>query len=297
MEQSEEGKGQVVVDQIPPESVSGSAPQAAEARVAPENPAPEKTAEQPAPQESPKPAPEAVAQPAVQPEAAPQAASEPAPQAQAEPVPQAEAAPSPELAAQPAAEPAAAEAAPPAPPAPKPPVKRIPKPRGSSAFDAELATLLDQIYSEYDFQQVEGGLVGTIIADLWPLPPEAKGQPPKGGGGKSKEKWPPRTSLDGPRDYRLHIYLSTVKDPSWSLSGKDLQAICADRASGLLLLMADQKGFFLPSGRLRDFSDLLTPTPAGVFKISGTKLRKGGIARFFSMAGFARELTDARANR
>ena len=304
MEQSEEGKGQVAVDQIPPESVSGSVPQAAEARAASESPAPEKTAEQPAPQETPKPAPEAVAQPAVQPETeaapqaapepAPQAASEPAPQAQAEPVLQAEAAPGPELAAQPAAEPAAVEAAP---PAPKPPVKRIPKPRGSSAFDAELATLLDQIYSEYDFQQVEGSLVGTIIADLWPLPPEAKGQPPKGGGGKSKEKWPPRTSLDGPRDYRLHIYLSTVKDPSWSLPGKELQAICTDRASGLLLLMADQKGFFLPSGRLRDFSDLLTATPAGVFKISSTKLRKGGIARFFSMAGFARELTDARANR
>ena len=196
MEQSEEGKGQVAVDQIPPESVSGSVPQAAEARAASESPAPEKTAEQPAPQETPKPAPEAVAQPAAQ------AASEPAPQAQAEPVLQAEAAPGPELAAQPAAEPAAVEAAP---PAPKPPVKRIPKPRGSSAFDAELATLLDQIYSEYDFQQVEGSLVGTIIADLWPLPPEAKGQPPKGGGGKSKEKWPPRTSLDGPRDYRLHV--------------------------------------------------------------------------------------------
>ena len=114
---------------------------------------------------------------------------------------------------------------------------------------------------------------------------------------KEKDKWPPRVSLEGPRDFRLHIYLSTVKDPAWALAGKDLQAICTDHSSGLLLLMADQKGYFLTSGRLRDFSDILTPTPAGVYKITGPKLRKGGIARFFSLAGFAREVTDARANR
>ena len=182
----------------------------------------------------------------------------------------------------------------------KPKYKAVPKPRGSSAFDAELAALLNQIYAEYDFQQAEGP-AGLMLLDLWTLPAGSKGAAPAAAAtGKrtslDKSRWPERAPHgDRPRDYRLHACLSTTKDPSWAVPGKEVQAICADRTAGLLLLMADQKGFFLPSHRLRDLCELFTP--AAVFKITSTRLRKTGIARFFSLAGFARELADAQPAR
>ncbi|MBI4424507.1 MAG: hypothetical protein HY554_12305 [Elusimicrobia bacterium] len=174
----------------------------------------------------------------------------------------------------------------------KPPV-RAP----GSAFETQLAALLTQLYADFDFQQVEGCPSGSRVVDFWALPPELKGTAPETapeGSPKSKNKWPPRASLtERPRDYRLHVYVSMIKDPAWGVPGKDIQTISTDKGSGLLLLMADQKGYFLPSKRLWDLCQLFTPIQTTVFKITGPKLRKAAIARFFSLAGFSRELAAA----
>lgn len=181
-----------------------------------------------------------------------------------------------------------------APEAPKPAAKAP----GSTAFEAHLAALLTQIYADYDFQQLEGCPPGSRVVDLVALPTELKGGAPAvpeaGSKRSAKDKWPPRVAFaERPRDYRLHVYFSRTSDPAWSVPGKDILAISADRGSGLLLLTAEQKGYFLPSNRVGDLCNLFTPVQGSPFKISGAKLRKAAIARFFSLAGFARELADA----
>lgn len=242
-------------------------------------------------------------------DAAPQAASQPPASAAGEtPIP-----PSPEApvaVAEPPEEPAAAASEPATPvaeaaapvaeqasPAPAavemPAVKRGGfKPRGP-AIETELAKLLPLLYADYDLQVTEPA-PGTRFVDLWLLPDEAKTGAPAA---DKPNKWPPRTPIqDRKRDYQLHVYASTVKDPSWGVPGKDILGICANRGSGLLLMMADQKGYFLPSHRLGDLAELFSQGQASIYKITGTKLRKAAVARYFSLAGMVRELVAALAH-
>ncbi|MBI4345915.1 MAG: hypothetical protein HY553_03605 [Elusimicrobia bacterium] len=212
-------------------------------------------------------------------DAAPVAAPEAQPAAAVEPEPEPEAAPVP------AAKPK---------PARRPPPPRAP----GAAVEADMNILLSQIYADYDFDCTEDSPAGSKILDLWALPDDKKVPAPvampNSKGAALREKWPARGDTGRKRDYRLHVYISKTKDPGWGVPGKDILAICKDNTSGLLLLMADQRGYFLPANKVRDLCDLFTPVATAPFKITGPKLRKGVLARFFSLAGFARELVAAR---
>ncbi len=179
--------------------------------------------------------------------------------------------------------------------------KGPPRPPGTGAFEVEMGLVLAQLYADYDFAVVEDGAApaGRVL-DLWTLPDDKKVPAPASPVNKKnatfQEKWPARVDHSGKkRDYRLYAFLSKTKGPGWSVPGKDILAMCADKTSslGLLLLMADQRGYFLPTHRVKDLCELFTPVAAMAFKITGPKLRKAAIARFFSLAGLAREIAAA----
>ncbi|MBI5200371.1 MAG: hypothetical protein HY925_02190 [Elusimicrobia bacterium] len=229
----------------------------------------------------------------------------PALNAETEPNPEnvVDTAPESDVTATPAAEAGDAPATEAAAPAPAPAKKKgPPRPPGSGAFETEMGLVLAQLYADYDFDVVEDAAPAGRILALWALPDDKKVPAPAAPANKTKtasfkEKWAPRIDLASRKpDYRLYAFLSKTKDPGWSVPGKDILAMCTDKTStyGLLLLMADQRGFFLPTHRVKDLCELFTPVAASPFKITGPKLRKAAIARFFSLAGFARELAAAR---
>lgn len=227
-------------------------------------------------------------EPAAETEPNPENVVDVAPESDVSATPAAEAgtAPATEAAAPPPAEAAAKRKGPPMPP-------------GTGAFEAEMGLVLAQLYADYDFDVAEEAAPAGRVLDLWALPEDKRVPAPAAPAGKNKsasftEKWPPRAEHAGrKREYRLYAFLSKTKDPGWSVPGKDILAMCADKGSGLLLLMADQRGYFLPSHRVKDLCEIFTPVATSPFKITGPRLRKAAIARFFSLAGFARELAAA----
>lgn len=199
-----------------------------------------------------------------------------------------------EPAAESPAEPASAEAEPPAaetpvaaaPAARKPPVRKGGK---APSLGAERTRLLAVLHEDYDLKtaDAEGG---AISVDLWALGADQKGKPAADG---SKEPWPVRGDVSRPRDFHLLLHFSRVVDPSFGLSGKDLTSTVKDRRAGLLLLLKDDKGYFMTTEKVSDFANLFPLAADGSLKITGPKLRKAGVARFFSLNGFRGELASA----
>lgn len=201
-----------------------------------------------------------------------------------------------EPAAEAPAEPASAEAEQPAPqaaeapkPARKPPVRKGGK---APSLGAERTRLMAVLHEDYDFKTAEAE-GGAISVDLWALGADQKGKPAAEG---SKEPWPIRGDVSRPRDFHLLLHFSRVVDPSFGLSGKDLTSTVKDRRAGLLLLLKDDKGYFMTSEKVSDFSNLFPLAADGSLKITGPKLRKAGVARFFSLNGFRGELASAISN-
>ncbi len=170
----------------------------------------------------------------------------------------------------------------------------------TSSFEKELTGLLRHLHAAYDLKLEDGHNPSAAIVDLWalatpqPAPEAGQNGATEGAAPAKQEGWPIRENIEGKaRDYRVYAYFCKTKDPTWDTLAKEVDAVSKDKKSGVLLLMGEQKGYFMTSGRVWDLLQLFSPGQDASFKISVPKLRKAAVSRFFSLTGYVGELADA----